>query len=90
LRARTFNAICILAIVAVGAMAMFMVQASADRQADGPRTLAEVQDASSTSTAVFQPLSLGLSLAVVADVGLMTVGLVILFKDDAPVRDRPL
>lgn len=90
MRTRTFNAICILAIVAVGAMAMFMVQASADRQAEGLQEKAEVRDASSANPVIFQPLSLGLSLAVVADVGLMTVGLVILFKDDAPVRDRPL
>jgi hypothetical protein len=90
LNPRTFNAICILAIVAVGAMAIFMVQASADMKGTGPQAAAEVQEVSSAQSVMLQPLSLGLSLAVVADLGLMTVGLVILFKEDAPGRDRSL
>jgi hypothetical protein len=35
-----------------------------------------------------QPLELGLALAVVTDLGLMTLGLVILFKDATPGRYR--
>lgn len=68
---------------------MFMVHASSgsqtmDRQAD-----AAVQEVSSNPMAI-HPLELGLALAVVADLGLMTLGLVILFKDDTPGHDRYL
>ncbi len=88
---RTFNLICIAAIIAVGAAAMFMVQASAEERTSDLPAQAEVQEVSSASNAmVVQPLSLGLALAVVADLGLMTLGLVILFKDDTPGRDRYL
>jgi len=89
LKPRNFNAICILAIVAVGALAMFMVSASSDLKETGAAS-AEAQELASAETVVLQPLSLGLSLAVVADLGLMTLGLVILFKDDSPGRDRSL
>lgn len=68
---------------------MFMVQASAEDKALDLPAQAEVQEASS-NTMVLQPLNLGLALAVVADLGLMTLGLVILFKDDMPGRDRYL
>ena len=34
------------------------------------------------------PLSLGLSLTIVADMGLMTLGLVVLFKEDSPDQYR--
>jgi hypothetical protein len=90
LNTRTFNTICILAIIAVGAMAMFMVQNAHDDQATtNLQASSNVQDAASSTTAiVLQPLSLGLGLAVVADLGLMTIGLVLLFKDDMPGRDR--
>ena len=88
---RTFNLICVVAIIAVGAAAMFMVQASAEDGATDLPAQAEVQEVSSSSNAVMlQPLNLGLALAVVADLGLMTLGLVILFKDDMPGRDRYL
>lgn len=89
MKPRNFNAICILAIVAVGALAMLMVSASSDLKETDAAT-AEAQELASAETVVLQPLSLGLSLAVVADLGLMTLGLVILFKDDSPGRDRSL
>ncbi|GEM_PF-1762617 len=88
---RTFNLICIVAIIAVGAAAMFMVHSSAEERASDLPAQAEVQEVSSSPSAVvLQPLSLGLALAVVADLGLMTLGLVILFKDDMPGQDRYL
>ena len=86
---RTFNFICIAVIIAVGAAAMFMVQASEEDRASESPIQAEIQEASSNAV-VLQPLNLGLALAVVADLGLMTLGLVILFKDDIPGRDRYL
>lgn len=89
LNPRTFNIICILAIIAVGAIAMFMVHTAHDHQAAADlQAGTEVQNVPSTNAVVLQPLSLGLALAVVADLGLMTVGLVILFKDDRAGRDR--
>jgi hypothetical protein len=87
---RTFNIICILAIVAVGAMAVMMVQNGSEQQGTDLLASTDVQGFFSSNVMTLQPLSLGLSLAVVADLGLMTLGLVILFKDDAPNRDRDL
>jgi hypothetical protein len=87
---RTFNIICILAIVAVGAMAVMMVQNGSEQQGTDLLASTDVQEFFSSNVMTLQPLSLGLSLAVVADLGLMTLGLVILFKDDAPNRDRDL
>jgi hypothetical protein len=88
---RKFNIICIVALIVVASLAMLMIEMS-----PGSRTLDLVpaQDLGSTGSSdsssafVVQPLSLGLSLAVVADMGMMTAGLVILFKDDAPGRYR--
>jgi predicted permease len=87
---RKFNIICIVTLIAVASVAMLMIEMS-----PGSRTLdlLPAQDVASTGTDsssayVMQPLSLGLSLTVVADMGLMTLGLVILFKDDAPGRYR--
>ncbi|MDW5561730.1 MAG: hypothetical protein SA339_00770 [Methanomassiliicoccus sp.] len=82
---RIFNTVCILAIIAVGAAAMFMMSSNPDHAV--MKEQAGTNAMSPTGTVVLQPLSLGLSLAVVADLGIMTVGLVILFKDDAPGRD---
>jgi hypothetical protein len=87
---RKFNIICIVTLIAVASLAMLMIEMS-----PGSRTvdLLPAQDVASTgndpsSAFIVQPLSLGLSLTVVADMGLMTIGLVILFKDDAPGHHR--
>jgi hypothetical protein len=85
---RKFNIICIVTLIAVASIAILMIEMSpAGRNID----LAPTQDLGSTgsdasNTLIVQPLSLGLSLTVVADMGIMTAGLVILFKDDAPSR----
>jgi hypothetical protein len=84
---RKFNLICILAIVAVGAAAMVMVNLGPSHgEFEFPASV--VSGEGTASPLVLQPLDLGLSLAVVADMGLMTLGLVILFKDAAPGRYR--
>lgn len=88
LKPKTLNFICILAILAVGALAMFMVQTSHQNTGDALQAGTELQGSSATNAVMLQPLKLGLALAVVADLGLMTLGLVILFKDDVPGRAR--
>jgi hypothetical protein len=84
---RKFNLICILAIVVVGATAMLMVEMSPS-QGEFELPANTVSEDGTSSPFVLQPLELGLALAVVADMGLMTLGLVILFKDATPGRYR--
>jgi len=89
LNPRTFNTICIIAIIAVGAMATSMVHATHDQQAVELSEAGEdAQEIPSNNAVVLQPFGPGLAMAVLADVGLMTLGLVVLFKDDATGRDR--
>ncbi|MBI0584561.1 MAG: hypothetical protein ISF22_10100 [Methanomassiliicoccus sp.] len=85
---RKFNAICILAIIAVGALAIVMVETSPRSDAIGPAATASLSDDILASVPAVQPLEIGIALAVVADLGLMTLGLVILFGDGFP-RYRP-
>jgi hypothetical protein len=82
---RKFNLFCILAVIAVGAAAMVMIEVSPSHGAiDLP---AATTDGDST-VMVVQPLDLGMALAITVDMGLMTAGLVILFKDASPGRYR--
>jgi len=83
LSTRKFYIICIVTLIAVVALAMLMVAVIPE----GTAAPAPVQDAGAGDYAVF-PLGLGLTLALLADMGLMTAGLVILFKDERPSGQR--
>lgn len=89
---RKFNLLCISAVIVVAAIAVVMVELGPEGkaiQAPGNVDLGQFLSSESTSNPfVPQPLSLPLALAVVFDMGLMTLGLVILFSDQPLVRRR--
>jgi multisubunit Na+/H+ antiporter MnhC subunit len=83
---RKFKLICGAAVIAAVALTMFVagldqLQAAAASPSQGSGDIVP-------EGVMIQPLSLSLSLTVVIDMGLMTLGLVILFMDDAPSRYR--
>jgi ABC-type uncharacterized transport system permease subunit len=78
---------CIVAIVVVGAVAMLMVEMSPSQGEFELPSNAVSEDGTATPF-ILQPLEIGLALAVGADMGLMTLGLIILFKDATPGRYR--
>ena len=86
---RKFDLICIVILVAVTAVAMVLVSTSpGGSSVNLPKVDMGTSDIGSNTTMPFgiQPMSLNLALAIVADVSLMTLGLVILFQDGSPGR----
>lgn len=93
MNARRFNLICIVAIVVVGIVAVAMVELSPNGKAiESPKNVDLSQfssaGANATNPLMPQPMSLNLALAVILDIGLMTLGLVILFQDGPVHRTR--
>jgi hypothetical protein len=86
---RKFSLICIATVIAVVVLAMAMVAMSPqDGSNQAPQSATPSTDADAAGAMGFVSLSLGLSLTIVADMGLMTLGLVILFKEETPDRYR--
>jgi hypothetical protein len=86
---RKFNLICIATAIAVVVLAMAMVAMSPqDGSNQAPQSATPSTEADAAGAMGFVSLGLGLSLTIVADMGLMTLGLVILFREDAPEHYR--
>ncbi len=85
---RKFNFICIATLIAVVVVAMAMVAMSPQNVSTEvpPSASTPVTDGDAASAIGYMSLGLGLSLTIVADMGLMTLGLVILFKEENPDR----
>lgn len=82
MNARTFNIICLAAIITVGALAITMVELSPNNIHFEFSSGAE----GGSAAPLLQPLSVGVALAILLDVGLMLAGLIILFKDEPGPR----
>ncbi len=82
--------ICIATLIAVVVLAMAMVAMSPQSVInDAPQSASSAAvDGNAAGELGIMPIGLGLSLTIVVDVGLMTLGLVILFKEEAPSRYR--
>lgn len=86
---RKFNLFCIATLIAVVVLAMAMVAMSPQDIGNvAPSVSAPTTDTGAAGAIGIMPLGLGLSITIVADMGLMTLGLVILFKEESPDHYR--
>lgn len=79
MNARTFNLLCVAAIIIVGAVAIAVVETS-------PNGSQGIPGLEGGALPAVQPLDLTLSLVILADFGLMLTALVWMFKDGPPSR----
>jgi hypothetical protein len=85
---RKFSLICIATVIAVVVLAMAMVAMSPQDNSKGAQSATPSTQADAAEAIGYVSLSLGLSITIVADMGLMTLGLVILFKEETPDHYR--